>query len=562
LAINIEHLSRRASLLIVGLFALVAGLAGIGLPPLDRDEARFAQATAQMLESGDFIAIRFQDEERNKKPAGIHWLQAASVSVFSEVEAREIWAYRLPSLLAALIAALGTYLIGLRLFDNMTGLLAGLIIAAAPGFIAEATIAKTDAALLACVVLAQLALAYLFTDALANRTPRRRDAFLFWLAFGASVLIKGPVGPFILCLTLTVLILTHRRLPWRKMIRPASGVAMLCLIVAPWAIAIWHATEGRFFADALGGDMFGKVGAAQESHGGPPGYHLAFVWLLLWPAIAVLPSAITAAWADRRKSDIIFLLAWALPAWIVFELTATKLPHYTLPLYPALALLAARFVTSVRTNENFATPPQQLLRISAIAYSGASLVIAGGIAALPIVLSNASLTSTTTLGACIIFGAAVAISILLWRRRLVRGVLSAAALSAMTMWFVGAGVLPNITALQVSSRLAEMIENDRPGEIRNGAAPSIISGFYEPSAVFLLGTETQLLAGGAAARRALAQPSAAIAVEARELEAFQAALGDHAAQLIEIGRVEGLNYSNGRAVTLTVYRLGAAKTGE
>ncbi|HEX3952380.1 MAG TPA: glycosyl transferase, partial [Stellaceae bacterium] len=69
------------------------------IPPLDRDEARFTQATRQMLETGDFLRIRFQDEARNKKPAGIYWLQAAAVSAFSSAESTAIWPYRLPSLL-------------------------------------------------------------------------------------------------------------------------------------------------------------------------------------------------------------------------------------------------------------------------------------------------------------------------------------------------------------------------------------------------------------------------------------------------------------------------------
>ena len=66
------------------------------LPPLDRDESRFAQATSQMLETGDYVNIRYQAEPRDKKPVGIHWLQAASVSLLSSVEKREIWAYRVP----------------------------------------------------------------------------------------------------------------------------------------------------------------------------------------------------------------------------------------------------------------------------------------------------------------------------------------------------------------------------------------------------------------------------------------------------------------------------------
>src|SRR5580658_6869436 len=83
--------------LLAAFIALIAALPGaLGLPPLDRDEARFAQASAQMLETGDFVTIRFQDAPRFKKPVGVYWLQAASVALFSNVENREIWAFRIP----------------------------------------------------------------------------------------------------------------------------------------------------------------------------------------------------------------------------------------------------------------------------------------------------------------------------------------------------------------------------------------------------------------------------------------------------------------------------------
>ena len=92
--------------LFAALVALIAGLPGVfALPTLDRDEARVAQATTQMFERDDFVDIKFQEEPRHKKPVGIHWMQAAAVQLFSEPEAREIWAYRLPSLLGAMLAA-------------------------------------------------------------------------------------------------------------------------------------------------------------------------------------------------------------------------------------------------------------------------------------------------------------------------------------------------------------------------------------------------------------------------------------------------------------------------
>src|SRR5690242_11815003 len=86
------------------------------IPPTDRDESRFAQATTQMLKSGDFVDIRFQDESRYKKPVGIYWLQSAAVELAGGPDNVGIWAYRLPSLAGATLAVLLTAWVGARLF--------------------------------------------------------------------------------------------------------------------------------------------------------------------------------------------------------------------------------------------------------------------------------------------------------------------------------------------------------------------------------------------------------------------------------------------------------------
>src|SRR5207302_1731106 len=165
-------------------YALLAGLClllylpGIAaIPPLDRDEARFAQATRQMLESSDFLRIRFQDEARNKKPAGIYWLQAVAVGVLSSPAATAIWPYRLPSLLGGIAAVLATFACGATLFrerptPRRTAAVAAVLLGSALGVVAEAHIAKTDAALLAAMTAAQaaLGLAYVRTR-LAGAVP-------------------------------------------------------------------------------------------------------------------------------------------------------------------------------------------------------------------------------------------------------------------------------------------------------------------------------------------------------------------------------------------------------
>src|ERR1700681_836354 len=123
-------------LLSVGPYVLLVGLClllylpGISaIPPLDRDEARFAQATRQMLETGDFLRIRFQDEARNKKPAGIYWLQAAAVAAFSTAESNAIWPYRLPSLLGAMTAVLLTFALGSALVGRASALIGAALLA-------------------------------------------------------------------------------------------------------------------------------------------------------------------------------------------------------------------------------------------------------------------------------------------------------------------------------------------------------------------------------------------------------------------------------------------------
>jgi 4-amino-4-deoxy-L-arabinose transferase-like glycosyltransferase len=122
--------SRALSYFLLVLLSLMLFAPGqASLPPLDRDESRYAQATTQMFETGNFVDIRFQDQPRYLQPAGVYWLQAASVSLLSSPEAREIWAYRIPSLLGATVAVLLTAWIGNLLFGEPTGLVAAVLLA-------------------------------------------------------------------------------------------------------------------------------------------------------------------------------------------------------------------------------------------------------------------------------------------------------------------------------------------------------------------------------------------------------------------------------------------------
>jgi 4-amino-4-deoxy-L-arabinose transferase-like glycosyltransferase len=126
--------SHRRALALLFAFSLFAFLPGFfQTPAVDRDEARFAQATKQMLEARDYVDIRFQDEVRYKKPVGIYWLQAAAVKTGEALgvpQARTtIWLYRLPSLFGAIGAVLLTYWAALAFVPRRAAVIAALMMA-------------------------------------------------------------------------------------------------------------------------------------------------------------------------------------------------------------------------------------------------------------------------------------------------------------------------------------------------------------------------------------------------------------------------------------------------
>src|SRR5689334_11724237 len=159
-----SHARAVAFLLLCAVLCFLPGF--FTIPPIDRDEARFAQATKQMVESGDFVDIRFQDDVRYKKPVGIYWMQAAAVETASALglprpQAR-IWIYRIPSLIGAIGAVLLTYWTALAFVTRRGAVLAALIMCSCVVLSAEARLAKTDAMLLLTVTAAMGAMARVY----------------------------------------------------------------------------------------------------------------------------------------------------------------------------------------------------------------------------------------------------------------------------------------------------------------------------------------------------------------------------------------------------------------
>lgn len=530
----------RAIALILAAALLVFAPGQTNLPPGDRDESRFAQASKQMLETGDFIDIRFQEEARHKKPVGVYWLQAASASIFGGADA-PIAAYRAPSFVGAALAVALTGWALAPLIGWPAAALAAAAMAGSALLHVEARIAKTDAALLASITLAMGALARLWLDEARSWGTRAT----LWIAVGAGVLLKGPIILIPVIGALLWLGISQRQTAplWRM--KPLHGLGIVALMVAPWLIAITLKSDGGFWAESVGEDMLGKVAGGQEAHGAPPGYHLAFFWGAFWPFAAFAPLGAVWLWVRRKQIVGAFLLGWIVPAWIIFEITPTKLPHYVIVAYPAIAGAIAAAMLDERLWRDAS------MRLRRIAFGlwviPAAVLCLGGALAVPVIEGRVSIGA-----AAFALAGAVALSFAgraLWRWE--RGAFLGAAIPGAALLYAGifGFALPGLDRAFVSPRLAAATEAHRCG----AEGPVGLTYYREPSAVFLLGTET-VMANGRGMAEALGAGRVSFAwIEERDREAFDEAAAALGLRPVPLDELTGFNYSRGKPVDLTLF---------
>jgi len=539
--------NRRAAvaLLIVCLLGFLPGI--FQIPPVDRDEAYFAQATKQMIETGDYVDIRYQDDVRYRKPVGIYWLQAGVVNTANALGLpnahTSIWLYRLPSLIGAIGAVLLTYWCALAFVSRRGALLAALMMASCTMLGAEARLAKTDAVLLFTVVAAMAVLARVYL------APRRGDAqpglgqlAIFWTALAAGILIKGPMILMVVGLAAAALVVLDRSARWLLALRPLPGLLWLLVLVLPWFIAIYARVGAQFLIGSVGEDMLAKVASPQETHGAPPGLYLILFFATFFPASILAGLAAPAVWAVRRKAAARFLLAWLVPSWIVFEVIITKLPHYVLPLYPAIAILTAGAVESKVLS-------QRPWLVRGVMWWFLVPVIVSIIAVVTAVIIERDLA----LLAWPFFAVAVVCGLFAWQLYDQEGAERAftRAVEGVVLMAIGiyAIVVPSLEAAFPSVALAEILH------AAPCAAPLAASaGYEEPSLVFLAGTKTRLT-DAAGAADFLRQGGCRFAfIESRHERTFALRAEAIGLRYNRGPQVEGFDISIGKPITIAVFQ--------
>ena len=410
---------------------------------------------------------------------------------------------------------------------------------------AEARLAKTDAVVTFTVVAAMGALARRF---LAGEKCFA-NAAIFWSAIAVGILVKGPVTPMVPAFAALALSIHQRSARWLLPLRPMAGLAWCVVIAAPWLVLIYIKTNGAFFSDAIGGDMLGKVAGAKEQHGAPPLTYFAAFWLTAWPMAPF--AALAFPWVRRnwRAPAVLFLMSWLAPGWLLFELVPTKLPHYVLPLYPAIAIAIAMAFE------------QGALNVAA-RWKRAVLWLAPAVSVLvPVAALGLSFWFKTAIAWQFVpaAGAALALAVFAVRALLARDTARLMQLGPVLAFAVALVAWSSVLTtaafepFAISPRLAQARANAIAASA--GACPALApatAGYREPSLVFLTATSLFMTAGAGAAEFLAAGPCRIAFVDKAQEGAFTEALNPFL-PVLKPPRISGVNLNGGKTLDIGVY---------
>ncbi|HKB14548.1 MAG TPA: glycosyltransferase family 39 protein, partial [Planctomycetota bacterium] len=309
---------------------------------MDPDEPRYAAAGREMARGGDLLVPELNGEPRLNKPILFYWIEAASLRVFGEGEA----ATRLPSALAASATVLATAAFAASRFGPWAGLLAGAVLACAPGFVVVGRVAIPDAVLGLFVTLAFYAF-----DAARRGSSR---AFLgFATALGLAAATKGLPGVLPLSIALGIVLVRAREpFPAKGRVR-AAGIAIFAILALAWplalAVRLGAHGAGEWLAEVLGRETVGRFFGGY-AHREPITYYAPVLLAGFYPFVLLLPWAIPAALRAEETGPRTApaLLAWASTTFVFFSLSSSKLGSYLQAIYPPLAILAGRWLAGPR----------------------------------------------------------------------------------------------------------------------------------------------------------------------------------------------------------------------
>ena len=512
----------------------------------DRDEPRFSRATVEMVESGNYLYPTFNGQLRPDKPILIYWLMSVPVRLIGHTEL----ACRMVAPIATLISTLLTFWVARRLAGARAGIMAGMIMMLSPLMTVSGTAATTDALLLACI-----------TGAISAFLLSWFDGFKAWhtvlmiLALAGALLTKGPVGLAVPLLVMGAILIFGKG----GAIRPLAYLGWLLVAVVSssllflaWGLPANAATHGEFLRLGIGKHVVSRSLTAMESHGGKSiafyFYYLPVLILTFFPWTLYLPrlfSQTSPHALQENRSGRSLLLCWGLPVIILMSLVATKLPHYILPAWPALAIATALGLQRA-IDEGQAGNATIAARLGLGLFLAVGTLLGLGLVCVPWGLPVFGVRIPAT-GIGLVF---LAMVFLAWRhyRRARHGTVAGILTAGMTTVFLCASLflLPAIERYKLSPMIAGVIQGRAGPDI-----PVTTCGYGEPSLNFYLDRgPLSPIEGPDLPAWAKAPGKGILVVTQNRLEPHLEAFHTPRIQTLDI--LPGFNYSQGKQVRIHI----------
>jgi hypothetical protein len=312
-------------LLVLSYVFLFSGLGSYSLK--EPDEGRYAEIPREMVESGDYTVPRLNDVRYFEKPPLLYWAVSLSYKVFGVSE----WSFRFPNASAALLCVFSLFFFVRRWTDDTAAFLGSLVLLSSFGFFAMARIVTTDMLLTFWLFLSLLCFYGYY---------RERPAPLLWgfyASMALATLTKGPVAPVLLCASLLIFLFMEGNLAFLKEMKLMRGIALYCLIAAPWFVLI-SIREKEFFNFFFLDQHLLRFISTKHKRSGPIYYFIPVVLGGMLPWSLYIPRAFAMAW---KKQECRLFAIWSAVVFIFFSVSGSKLPPYILPVFPALAILIA-----------------------------------------------------------------------------------------------------------------------------------------------------------------------------------------------------------------------------
>jgi 4-amino-4-deoxy-L-arabinose transferase-like glycosyltransferase/membrane-associated phospholipid phosphatase len=515
----------------------------------DRDEPRFSRATVEMVESGNYLVPTFNGQLRADKPILIYWLMSLPVRLLGPSEL----ACRLVAPIATLITALLTVWIARRLTGPKPALIAGLILMLSPLMAVSGTAATTDALLLACI-----------TGAISTFLLSWFRGFKVWhlplmiLALAGAILTKGPVGLAVPLLVIAAIMIfakggVLRPLPYLGWL--IFAVASATVLFLAWGLPANAATNGEFLRLGIGKHVVARSLNAMESHGGQSFvfyfYYLPVILLAFFPWTLYLPRlfsgrSILTPTRSPEGSGRKLLLCWGVPVILLMSLVATKLPHYILPAWPALAIATALGLQRAMS-EGLAGNRTLAARIGLGLFLLVGLSLGLALISVPWFLPVFGVRVPAT-GVGVIF---LTMVFLVWRhyQRARHGTVAGILIAGMMTAFLSTALflLPAVESYKVAPLIASFIQEQASPD-----TPVTTCGYGEPSLNFYLGRKAPLISleGPDLPAWAAAPGKGILVVTETRLNPFREALNTPGIQTLDI--IPGFNYSQGKWVAIHI----------